>query len=594
MFEHLDDPTPPAFDPHRVDRRIGALLHRRHRRQAFASAMAAVVVLAGAAAYTAGRHPSDQRVTTGPTGPALPACAAPGPGSPSLVVYDHPTIQVNWLPSGYRLVSGTAVPPDNADPLTYQDPGTYRSLGGIPSLQVTFDVGISSQDPIPGIRQAYQLSATIDVSGRQASVYASSAFPQRTYIEWNPGPDMAVGVIGYREDLSTLRRVADSITTDLGPPTVITPTSYLGPVISYPQALADLHHIDAKRPSGLLTAGPFSGKLATYAEVRAALGPAESGGTDAADGTPVWLIYDSRASGPYPHPADTSPGSYGIVNARTGADIGAARIPLASLSWVTRVPDHQHVQPCTTPGPATAATTTTTTAPYPFPGHPVTIPDLVGLSATAAGKAAASAGIPGDIESETITSSAPPGTVISQQPPAGSSGDAVALTIAVPAAPPCTAAQLGVTYLGGGASAGSDGATIALRDTSPAWCDLAGPVSVIGTDASGRPVTDQLSPPIPHPLVLSPQAPPPSHGQPTPVGAVYAEIGVSAAYRDLPTGPAGLCTTQQVVPAQWKVTLPLGATATVANHDPSAQPFQEFLTCQGRLEPAEPVRLVSG
>jgi hypothetical protein len=384
--------------------------------------------------------------------------------------------------------------------------------------------------------------------------------------------------------------VADSITTDLGPATAITPTSYLGPGITYQQAFVDLHNLDAKRPSRLLTAGPFTGKLATYAEVRAALGAAETGGTDAADGTPVWLIYDSRATGPYPHLSDTSQGSYNILNARTGAEIEGGRTSLASLSWVTQVPDHQKIRPCTNSRPPVAAATTTTTIP-PLSGTSDTIPQLVGLSAVSSGKSAAAAGITADIMSETITNSSPPGTVISETPPAGTVGAAVSLTIAVPEAARCTAGQLGLTYLGGGASAGSDGATIALRDTPPAWCDLAGPLSVIGLDASGHAVTGRISSPIQHPLELSPPAPPPPHGQPPPVGTVYAEIGISAAYRDLPTG---MCTSEQVIPAQWQIALPDGATATAAKHDASALRFPGLVTCRGQLGPADPVQLASG
>ncbi|MDA8045927.1 MAG: PASTA domain-containing protein [Actinomycetota bacterium] len=233
---------------------------------------------------------------------------------------------------------------------------------------------------------------------------------------------------------------------------------------------------------------------------------------------------------------------------------------------------------------------TTTPAP-PLPGTTITIPLFVGMSATAAGKAAAAAGITADIISETITDSSPPGTVIAETPPAGTVGTAVALTISVPPAAPCTAAQLGLTYLGGGASAGSDGATITLRDTSPAWCNLAGPVSVTGLDGSGHPVTGRISAPVQQLLVLSPQAPSPPHGQSPPVGTVDAEILISAAYRDLPTG---LCTSEQVIPAQWQVALPDGATATVADHDASALPFPGLVTCRGQLGPANPVQLASG
>jgi hypothetical protein len=91
--------------------------------------------------------------------------------------------------------------------------------------------------------------------------------------------------------------------------------------------------------------------------------------------------------------------------------------------------------------------------------------------------------------------------------------------------------------------------------------------------------------------MLTPNAPPPPHGQPPPVGTIDAEIGVSAAYRDLPTG---LCTSQQVIPAAWQMALPLGTSLTVTNNDSTAKPFPGLITCQGRLSPAAAVALASG
>jgi hypothetical protein len=48
---------------------------------------------------------------------------------------------------------------------------------------------------------------------------------------------------------------------------------------------------------------------------------------------------------------------------------------------------------------------------------------------------------------------------------------------AVPRSPACTAARLAVQYLPGAAAAGDDSGTILLRNVSPAWCELQGPVT---------------------------------------------------------------------------------------------------------------------
>lgn len=68
-------------------------------------------------------------------------------------------------------------------------------------------------------------------------------------------------------------------------------------------------------------------------------------------------------------------------------------------------------------------------------------------------------------------------------------------------------------------------------------------------------------------------------------------IGIAAAYRDLPTGP---CEPEYVIPSEWQIALPNGATATAANHDASALPFPGLVTCRGQLGPANPVQLASG
>jgi hypothetical protein len=406
MFEHLDDPNAPEYNPDAIDRRIAGLIRHRHRLQAFASVTVAAALVAGGTAYSLDHH---QRAINVLTGPSLPACAAAAPEGTAIVVYNHPSIHVGWLPSGYRLASGTPVPPNTQNPLTYRLTTTSPVT---PTIEVIFDVGISSGQPIGAIPQV-GIRTALEISGHQASEYTIPTQPDVTYLEWSPQYETAVSVGGQHEDLATLRRVADSITTNLGPATVITATSYLGPVVSLSRTLADLDHPPATGPDPT-PSGPVAAKLATYGELMATPGIPMSGGTDAADGTPVWVIYDSRAVEANPPDVNSS---FAIVNATTGKPITSEQGPLKSFAWIAAVPDHQHIQPCTPTQPAAPSATATTAPTTQLPVGSFPVPNVIGLSAADAGRVTRQAGLPADIQAETITDGAPPGTVLAQQPP---------------------------------------------------------------------------------------------------------------------------------------------------------------------------------
>jgi len=152
------------------------------------------------------------------------------------------------------------------------------------------------------------------------------------------------------------------------------------------------------------------------------------------------------------------------------------------------------------------------------------------------------------------------------------------------AVPPCTSGQLALTYRGGGPSAGNDAGTIVFRDTSAAACTLAGTFSVTGLDAKGVPDTATIKAPVSGRGVLSPHAAPVPDGANPPAGELVYGWILMAEYRD---GPAnvdnGICQPDWVIPAQWRVTLPDGASIAVANHDPDGL-WRSLVTCKGELD----------
>jgi hypothetical protein len=218
-------------------------------------------------------------------------------------------------------------------------------------------------------------------------------------------------------------------------------------------------------------------------------------------------------------------------------------------------------------------------------------PDVVGLTAAQARAAAHRARLTLQLDGTAMDARVPFGTVIFQSPPAdwrtgqlGGSQQIDAIT-AVGPAPPCSASQLAASYLGGSPGAGNFLGVIAIRDISPRACLLAGPIRVVGLGRSGLPDTSAVAPLIGFQAILSPRAAAlPADGT-WPPADVVATIQLIAEYRDDPSSPDGLCTSHQVIPAAWQITLPVAQMRiTDTFHGPgSFLPSGGFLTCRGRL-----------
>jgi hypothetical protein len=230
--------------------------------------------------------------------------------------------------------------------------------------------------------------------------------------------------------------------------------------------------------------------------------------------------------------------------------------------------------------------------------HGPRTPDLTGLAVRAAAAAAA------DrwslyVDGAAIDRAAQPGTVIFQTLPAGvpdaGPGKDINVVLAARPAPACTAGQLALSYLGGGAGAGNDFGSVVVRDDSPRRCTLSGPLRLVGTSKAGRPVTQPVTFPVAGVAVLSPATGPVSQritvgGSPQSAarGAFVGTLALQAEYRD---GPAnvdhGYCEPLWVIPAAWRVTLPDGHALTVANADRLNPEFSGssggLVTCRGEL-----------
>ena len=224
-------------------------------------------------------------------------------------------------------------------------------------------------------------------------------------------------------------------------------------------------------------------------------------------------------------------------------------------------------------------------------------PDVVGLIAAQARATAHRARLTLQLDGTAMDARVPFGTVIFQSPPADlrigqpGGGQQIDAITAVGPAPPCSASQLVARYLGGSPGAGNFLGVIVIRDVSPRPCLLAGPVRVVGLGRSGLPDTSAVTPMIRFPAILSPGAAAlPAEGS-WPPADVVATIQLIAEYRDDPSSPDGLCTSHQVIPAAWQITLPVvQMRITDTSHDPgSFLPSGAFLTCRGRLGAFSPV-----
>jgi len=241
--------------------------------------------------------------------------------------------------------------------------------------------------------------------------------------------------------------------------------------------------------------------------------------------------------------------------------------------------------------------------------HGLRTPHLVGLPIRAAAAAAARDRWSLYVDGAAIDRAVQPGTVIFQTLPAGvpdaGAGKDINVALAVRPASACTAGQLALSYLGGGAGAGNDFGSVVVRDDSPRPCTLTGPLRLAGTGKAGRPVTQQVTFPVAGVAVLSPATVPVSQritvgGSPQPAahGAFVGGLVLEAEYRD---GPAkvdhGYCEPLWVIPAAWRVTLPDGQALAVANADrynPAGfgGPSGGLVTCRGELGGIRPATVI--
>lgn len=234
-------------------------------------------------------------------------------------------------------------------------------------------------------------------------------------------------------------------------------------------------------------------------------------------------------------------------------------------------------------------------------GRPV--PDLIGVSATAAQAVARRDGFSVSYDNAAIDPAVRPGTVIFQVLPPGTWNDLpsaqVEVILAVRPALACSVRQLALTYLGGESGAGNDFGTILVRDVSDRACTLAGPLRLTGLDAAGRSVTRSVRYPVSGVAVLSPDAGPVSRPERSLgglsgvlPGELTGILPLAAEYRDAPTQD-GRCNPFWVIPAAWRIILAGGGTLTVPNadrHDPARLvPSGGLVTCRGQLDLPQPV-----
>lgn len=206
-------------------------------------------------------------------------------------------------------------------------------------------------------------------------------------------------------------------------------------------------------------------------------------------------------------------------------------------------------------------------------------PDVLGDSLPVVATVARRARLTLEPPDELRTTASAPGTVLLESLLDGQ----LSLVIAVaPTAPPCTAPQLALQYLPGGAGTGNDFGQLVLRNTSGGWCAL-GALRVTGRDARGQDVTPTVAVPAGPLTDLSPHAAAERPGSAPVAGQSVAIVQLIAGYRDDPTAPNGMCTPHWVIPATWRVTVG-GGTLTVRNaqaKDGRPPGAAGLITCRG-------------
>jgi hypothetical protein len=150
-------------------------------------------------------------------------------------------------------------------------------------------------------------------------------------------------------------------------------------------------------------------------------------------------------------------------------------------------------------------------------------------------------------------------------------------------APRCNSADLGSAFRGGLPGAGNDFATLVFWDKSANACRFTGPVTVVGLNAAGRPVTNPVRLTVAGNGELTPRGTAPGADGTLRAGESAASILISAEYRDDPTSSNGLCTAHQLEPASFRVTLPAGGSLTLVNATPATKTKGSDPTANGGL-----------
>lgn len=237
------------------------------------------------------------------------------------------------------------------------------------------------------------------------------------------------------------------------------------------------------------------------------------------------------------------------------------------------------------------ATTPSTTPPGSTIGRP-TVTQLTVVGMTLSGAAALTLGTGRHLEiqlmRERVDASVVPETIISQSGVSGSGEPTppprvlVDVTVAVPPAPPCRATQVSVTFLGGQGFTGNDSGFLVVRDTSPQWCSLTGPVEVWGQAVTGRVDTETLTEPVPVPIVMSPSTVAPQPFIPLTSPPVVQASVEFAANENGCLYPTGRTRTERIVPADLDLSIPGGITFRAPNQS-YTKGFSQFIACYGRF-----------
>lgn len=203
------------------------------------------------------------------------------------------------------------------------------------------------------------------------------------------------------------------------------------------------------------------------------------------------------------------------------------------------------------------------------------------------------------VSAEVVDPSAAPETILTQTS-FSAGAPRTTLTVAVPSARPCSSTQLAATYRFTEGGMGNVFAGIVVRNVSTAWCTIATPLALEGIGSGGQvlsralvssfstPSLDELSP-------FTPSVPTPTNHL-TGTGVGYS-LGTFFAFV-LISGPFNTCTpelpgsaTGHVAPAQWRLTLPSGASVEAEDGTSAAAPpsgsfsytARPFSTCGGAV-----------